>query len=629
MRDIEMKHFGDAGFLYPFDIRFDPNDRAFLDLLPDGRVRFRVWTEPAFSRVVLVLNDGQPRGEPLLRREVGTGDRFVYWEVVVRPASPQLTFSFALKTNDGRAVYWCQHGVDHSVEILDRFKVDLSGMAPFETPEWAQGAVIYQIFPDRFANGDPSNDPAGAAPWGSPPAWLEFQGGDLRGVIDRLPYLADLGAEIIYLNPIFASPSTHKYDCSDYYHVDPAFGGNDALRELVAAAHARGMRVILDASFNHCHPRFFAFQDLVKNGEKSPYKDWFTVHEWPVRVRYRPHLADAARAAGREMYLRYLETFTEVTGVELEPATGEGALVQPTYLAWYGVLDMPKINLSNPETRAYFLDVTRYWLREFDIDGWRMDVARHIVPDFWDDFRKAAKEVKPDAYLLAEIWGNTSPWLQGNQFDGTMNYFFCDLAVDYFARQTMDTPTFLNGTAAMLALYAPQVTACCQNLFSSHDVPRLLHEAGGDRARLRLATLFQLTMPGAPGIYYGDEIGMNGGQDPLNRGAFLWDAPETWDRATLEMTRTLARLRKEHRALRHGDWRLLWQGKNAFAYERATEDERVVVVVNRGAKLEALRLPVTCAEVEVLWGDATAAAVDEGLLLSGLGAQTGVVLRPQ
>jgi cyclomaltodextrinase / maltogenic alpha-amylase / neopullulanase len=626
VRNIEMNYYGDAGFLYPFDIRFDPQDRAFFDLLPDGRVRFRLWTEPAFAEAVLVLNDGQPRGEPMKRLE--DNGRFSYWETIVHPAGPKLIFSFALKTHDGRPVYCCQHGIDHSVELLDRYEIDLSRVAPFETPEWAQGAVIYQIFPDRFANGDLGNDPQGTVPWGSPPAWLEFQGGDLRGITQKLPYLSDLGVDIIYLNPIFASPSTHKYDTADYYQVDPAFGGNDALRELVEASHDRGMRIMLDASFNHCHPRFFAFADLVANGQDSAYKDWFTVYDWPPRVKYRPHLAEQARAAGRETYLRFLEAFPQVTGVALESVKDEGPLVEATYNAWYGVLDMPKINLSNPETRAYFLDVTRYWLREFNVDGWRMDVARHIVPDFWDDFRKAAKEARPDCYLLAEIWGNTSPWLQGNQFDGTMNYFFRDLIVEFFATQKMDAVTFLGGVAAMLALYAPQVTAVCQNLFSSHDVARLLHEAGGDLGRLRLATLCQLTMPGAPGIYYGDEIGMNGGDDPLNRGAFPWDKPETWDLETLELTRELIRLRKAHPAFRSGEWHwLVAHRKDAFAFERVSGDERVVVAINRGKEIDQLPLRVQASGAEVLWGNAQVAADSDGLVLKGLGAQTGVILR--
>ena len=276
----------------------------------------------------------------------------------------------------------------------------------------------------------------------------------------KLDYLSDLGVEILYLTPIFASPSTHKYDTSDYYHVDPGFGGNDALRELVDGVHRRGMHIILDASFNHCHPRFFAFQDLVRNGPESPYRDWFTVHEWPVRVNTgRTWPSRRAQRRRQSRVPAVPGNVLEVCGVELDTISDEGPLVEATYIAWYGVLDMPKINLSNPETRAYFLDVTRYWLREFGIDGWRMDVARHIVPDFWDDFRRAAKEVNPDCYLLAEIWGNTSAWLQGTQFDATMNYFFRDLVVDYFASERLDTAAFLDGVTNILALYAPQVIA--------------------------------------------------------------------------------------------------------------------------------------------------------------------------
>ena len=628
VHDLEMKYYGDAGFLYPFDIRYNPNDRAFCDLLPDGRVHFRIWTQPGFAEAMLVLNDGKPQGIPMAR--LAEDRRFTYWGAVIRPGAAQITYSFAFRLPDGRAVYQCQHGIDHSIEILDRYKLDLRAMTPFETPDWAKGAVIYQIFPDRFANGEPANDPPGTVTWGSRPAWLEFQGGDLQGVTQKLDYLHDLGVDILYLTPVFTSPSTHKYDCSDFYHVDPGFGGDEALRELVDCVHRRGMKIVLDASFNHCHPRFFAFQDLVRNGPNSRYKDWFTVHEWPVRVKYRPHMAEKARAGGREMYLRFLETFPEVTGVQLEEVTEDGPLVEATYLAWYGVLDMPKINLSNPDTRTYFLDVTRYWLQEFKIDGWRMDVARHIVPDFWDDFRRAAKAVQPDCYLLAEIWGNTSPWLQGTRFDATMNYFFRDLVVDYFAVQKMDTATFIDGIAHMLALYAPQVTHCTHNLFSSHDVTRFLHDAEEDISRLRLGLLFLLTMPGAPGIYYGDEIAMSGGDDPDNRRAFPWDKPETWDRETLALTRTLIRLRKEHPALRLGEWRPVWQREDAFVFERALvtehlEGERVLVVINRGDAIERLVLPVHAKRAAVLWGQSQVTVDGESLVL-GIDAQAGVVV---
>jgi cyclomaltodextrinase / maltogenic alpha-amylase / neopullulanase len=628
----ENKYFDTVGFLYPYDVRYDADDRAFCDPLADGSVRFRIWTEPQFAEAVLVYRDDVSRGADM--RCYAADSRFRYWETIILPLTSQITYSFALKTADGHIVYWCQHGVDHAVEELDRWSLDLSTAQPFETPAWMHGAVVYQIFPDRFANGDTANDPEGTRPWGSPPAWLEFQGGDLKGVTQRLDYLADLGVDVLYLTPIFASPSTHKYDTYDYYHVDPGFGGDDALRELVDGLHRRGMKIILDASFNHCHPRFFAFQDLIQNGEASRYRDWFTVKEYPVRVKHRPHMARPLSGTQpadhrRAVYAQWLQQFPVHAGIPLEVLQDEGQEVEPTYLAWYGVLDMPKINQRNPETRAYFMDVTAHWLRKFDIDGWRMDVARHIEPDFWLDFHRAAKAAKPDCYLLAEIWGNTAPWLQGDRFDATMNYIFRDLCVDYFAKATLPTGAFLDGVTRMLSLYVPQVMAATHNLFSSHDVARFRHEAGEDIRCLKLATFFQLTMPGAPGIYYGDEIGITGGPDPDCRRAFPWDAPGTWDRAMLELTRTLTHLRRKHLALKLGDWKLVQMQPDAaaVAFERSYEGERVLVIVNRGDAPATITLPVAASAAQMLYGAGSLIATRETLRVEDIPAWSGVVVR--
>lgn len=624
MNFSEVKYFGKVGFLYPYDIRYDATDRAFCNPLSDGRVQFRLFTELACSEAFLVYNDGTPHGAAM--RAWAADSRFRYWETIIAPAAPRLTYSFALKTADGRLVYFCKHGVDHAVEPLDRWELDLAHVTPFETPDWVKGAVIYQIFPERFANGDPANDPPGVVPWGSPPRWLEYQGGDLAGIVQHLDYLADLGVDILYLTPVFHAPSTHKYDCMDYYHVDPAFGGDEALRELVDALHRRGMKLVLDASFNHCHPRFFAFQDLLAHGPDSRYRDWFTVNEWPIRIKVRPHRTPRIADHRRSQYMAWLQTFPQVTGIPFETLDDDGPALEPTYLAWYNVLDMPKLNQRNPETRAYFMAVTQYWLREFGIDGWRMDVARHIEPDFWADFRRAAKAVRPDCYLLAEIWGNTSPWLQGDQFDATMNYIFRDLCVGYFAKGTLPTADFLEGITRMLSLYAPQVLAVTHNLFSSHDVARFRHEAGEDVRRLRLATIFQLTMPGAAGIYYGDEIGMSGGDDPDCRRAFPWEQPETWDRALLETVRVLIRLRREHPALRLGEWRPVWATEEAFAFERAHAAERILVLINRNGPLERVTLPAEAEGARVLWGTARLAADREALTVVGLAPWDGVVI---
>ncbi len=625
----EVKFFNQVGFLYPHDFRFDPDDRSFCNPLPGGRVQFRLWTEPNMAEAVLVFNDGRVQGSAM--RRYAQDRRFAYWEATITPARSHIIYSFALRTAAGQITYLCRHGIDHAVEPLDRWELDLAQATPFETPDWVKGAVIYQIFPERFANGDPANDPPGVVPWGTPPRWLEYQGGDLRGITQRADYLRDLGVEIVYLTPIFTAPSTHKYNCADYYHVDPEFGGDAALHELVDALHRRDMKLVLDASFNHCHPRFFAFQDLLAHGPDSRYRDWFTVKEWPIRIKVRPQRTPQIADHRGPQYMAWLQTFPEITGIPFETLDDDGPALEPTYLAWYNVLDMPKLNQRNPETRAYFMDVTQYWLREFGIDGWRMDVARHIEPDFWVDFRRAAKSVRPDCYLLAEIWGNTSPWLQGDQFDATMNYIFRDLCVGYFAKTELGTADFLDGITRMLSLYAPQVLAVTHNLFSSHDVARFRYEAGEDVRRLRLATIFQLTMPGAPGLYYGDEIGMSGEDDPDCRRAFPWAQPETWDRELLEDVRALIRLRREHPALRGGEWRLVYPepaagAGDAFAFERVQGDDRVLVVINRGDGPARLALPVATAAPRMLWGRAEISTDGAALMVEGLAAWDAVVL---
>ncbi|MCA9986303.1 MAG: glycoside hydrolase family 13 protein, partial [Anaerolineales bacterium] len=615
----EMRFYEQLGSLFCFDVRFNPAERACLDPLPDGQIRFRVQTEPGFAEMQLVYRDDQVRAASFSCR--ARDSRFQYWEVTIRPVTPDFRYSLALKHDDGQVAYYGRHGLTHVVETPWHFAA--AAHVPFATPAWMQGAVMYQIFPERFANGAMGNDPAGTVPWGSPPKPFEFQGGDLQGVEQHLDYLAELGIDVIYFNPINVSPSNHKYDAIDYYHVDPAFGGDEALRALVAAAHARKIRVIVDASFNHCYPQFFAFRDLMLHGENSRYRDWFTVHEFPIQVRYRPHLL----AERSPYYKRYVEEFGKRSGVPLVALHDDGPAIEPTYEAWYGVISMPQLNQQNPETRAYFLDVTQHWLREFDVDGWRMDVVQFVADDFWPDFRQAAKVAKPDCYLLSEVWGDTSHWLQGDKFDATMNYLFRDLCLGYFARQEMSTATFLEGVNRMAHLYPPQVLAVNQNLLSSHDVPRFLELAGGDKTRLKLATFFQLTFPGAASIYYGDEIGMMGGHDPDNRRAFPWQDRAGWDDSLHAYFQALIQLRRRLPALRQGDWRLLSQAGDLFAYLRETPEQRLLVLINRGESAGEIQLRVPDQQGEVVFGQASLEQGADGIWARAVPAASGVVVR--
>lgn len=593
------RHVDDAGVLglpgdvSPWDVRFDPGDIRHVERLDDATIRITVWAEPDLVEAWLVTrtSDRDVLAHPMTATSVS--GRFGYWSVTL-PAR-EIEYSFAFRSAEGAPVYVVPTGVAVAVERLDRWRLDPAAARHIDTPAWVRGAVIYQIFPDRFANGDATIEPPDLDPWGSEPKPRRFQGGDLVGITDRIDYLAALGIDAIYLNPIFASPSNHRYDTIDYHQVDPALGGNQALHDLVDAAHARGVRVILDASFNHVHPRFFAFTDLIRRGERSPYRDWFVVHDWPVRLRLRPGVRTAS-------WMReWVPVWSRELGMEVEEVSSPGPAVETTYETWSGVPSMPRVNLANPEARNYMLDVAARWVRDFDVDGWRMDVARYVDPDFWDDFRRVVKAAKPDAYLLSEIMGDTGAWLQGDRFDATMNYTFRSIALRYLARDTLDGAGFFDEAGRLIAQYPWAVTLANQNLIGSHDTPRFLTEAGGELWRLRLATVLQLTFPGAPGIYYGDEVGLAGANDPGCRGAFPWDI----DHAAHPVHRTvteLTGLRRKRRSLVSGTFAPLHTSGSLVVFERVEGRQRTIVAINPGPRKATFHLP---RPATVRWGTAS------------------------
>lgn len=589
----ERNSYNALGTLRLHDVRFNPDNIAHCNPLPDGRVQIRIQTEHAITEGRFIYNDGLVTTLDLVHLD--DCSRWRYWEVVFEPNDANLGYCFHFMTDSGRPYYYGGRGMTHVVET--RFELNLNTQRPVTTPSWAQHNPIYQIFPERFHNGNPDLplQPERTHAWGSPPESTMFMGGDLVGIAEKIDHIKNLGMKTIYLNPIFQSISNHKYDTTDFYNVDESFGGNQALRDLVTAAHKRDMKVVLDASFNHVHPTFFAFQDIVKNGPDSDYWDWFTIYEWPIQIGFRPHaIPENLRAhEGYQKYVNYLRTIEQSAGipmVELDPSD-EGDLFEPTYMAWYNVINMPKLNQMNPACRQYFLDVAVHWIKEFDIDGWRMDVAQFVPDGFWQEFYAACKAAKPSCYLFAEIWGDTSHWLQGNMFDGTMNYLFRDMALDYFASQTLSSAGLKDALLRLDANYAPQITAVNQNLLSSHDVNRFLNMAGEDKTKFALATVFQMALPGAPGVYYGDEVGMTGGHDPDNRRAFIWEE-STWDKDQLALTRTLIALRDSHPALKGGRLRWLTTCDDAFCLSRKDDDSEVVIAINRGKNVQTLAVSV-------------------------------------
>jgi neopullulanase len=440
-----------------------------------------------------------------------------------------------------------------------------------QTPEWVRDAVFYQIFPDRFARSLTLPKPSHLDEWGATPTRHGYQGGDLVGVVERLDYLKDLGVNAIYFTPIFQSASNHRYHTHDYYQVDPMLGGNDALRRLLDEAHARGMRVVLDGVFNHASRGFFQFHDILENGADSAYLDWFVVSGFPLNAY------DADK--------------------------------KPAYKAWWGLPALPKFNTDTPAVREFLWGVGTRWV-DFGIDGWRLDVANEIDDDaFWQEFRRRVRARNPEAYIVGEVWVGSTRWVNGgDMWDAVMNYLFTRACLPFFIGPSIDddalrptslfpvgpadAETFHVNIEALLKLYPWGATSVMLNLLGSHDMARFLTLARGDTSALRLATLFQMTYPGAPSIYYGDEVGMAGGHDPANRGAFPWHRPETWDTDLLHDFQRMIALRHAHPALRRGSFTGLYAAEGVFAYARRLGDETFLIALNASKGTRRVDVPV-------------------------------------
>jgi cyclomaltodextrinase len=487
--------------------------------------------------------------------KVAADARFDYWEVAIKPPYKRVSYCFRFKA--GSETVWMTEsyiGHDQPTPTGDYYdfpyvhEIDLNTV-----PEWAKSAIFYQIFPDRFANGDPSNDPEGTVPWGSQPTIDNFFGGDLKGIIDNLDYLVDLGITALYLTPVFEAPSNHKYDTVNYKKVDPAFGSNDILRKLVDACHSMGIRVMLDAVFNHCSEQFPPFKDVLEYGEESKYADWFHIEKYPLEVN---------------------------NGI-------------PTYDTFGFFGNMPKLNTANPKVKHYLMDVAEYWIREVGIDGWRLDVANEVDHHFWRDFRKVVKAANPEAYIVGEVWNDSLKWLMGDQFDSVMNYPFSNKLLEFFSNSEMDGFTFANRMGGLLMRYPQQTNEVIFNLLCSHDTPRVLTCLHEDKRRLKLCVVFLLTYMGTPCIFYGDEIGITGGTDPDCRKSMEWDQ-QRQDRELYDFYKLLIGLRRNHEVLIHGSFRFLKAGlgDQRIIYERVNDKEHFTIWMNNTEEPTVLSHPM-------------------------------------
>jgi glycosidase len=425
----------------------------------------------------------------------------------------------------------------------------LSQSTKIDIPAWLTDAVFYQIFPERFYNGDTINDPADTQPWGATPKYNNYFGGDLKGVTDKLDYVQSLGFNAIYFNPVFESNSNHKYHTKDYFKIDPHFGDDNVFKLLIDECHKRGIKVVIDGVFNHTGIDFFAFADIVKNEKNSKFLHWYKVHSFPV---------------------------------QLPPA-------KPNYEAWWGMGDLPKLMADDPDVKKYLFDATRKWT-EMGIDGWRLDVPNEMSHDFWIEWRNLVKSINPNCYIVGEIWEDASPWLKGDQFDAVMNYLFRDAVNLYFVFNKLNVKQF-DSLLSIPRKYPKEVQFALQNLVGSHDTERFLTLTKGNTAKVKLVALFQMTYIGAPMVYYGDEIGMMGGRDPDCRRTMVWDTLH-WNIDLRNFYKKLIDLRKQNKVFTRGSYKTILTDskRDLFGFLREFENEKAIVILNTSNNCQTVKL---------------------------------------
>ena len=476
----------------------------------------------------------------IVMKKVATSQFHDYYEAQVRMHLICLRYFFEFTDMQGERVYYGNYEFDKEY-ITNRDRMfdcpqNLREEEMFEVPDWAANKVVYQIFPSRFA----ASQPVDKKLWYKAPITpMDDLHGDFRGIIDHLDHIQDLGIDVIYMTPSFKSNSCHKYDTIDYYEIDPSFGTKEELKELVQKAHDRGMKVVMDAVFNHTGKEFFAFKDILEKGEKSKYLDWYYIDELPLKGKW-------------------------------------GEIPNFLCFGYYG--GMPKLNLKNPEVEKYITDVACYWIRECDIDGWRLDVGDEISHFFWKRFRRAIKAVKKDMLIIGEIWHYAGDFLEGDEWDTVMNYPFYLNLIDLLADEKISVSQFVQNLGYLKGRLHKKCYPLMWNLIDSHDTARFLHLCKDNKKKQHLAAAFQLLLPGMPMIYYGDEYAMPGANDPDCRRGMYWDE-EYQDKEMFEWYKRLLQVRKAHTCI--------VEGELAESITR-DEDETIVLIRKNGEETIAL-----------------------------------------
>ena len=442
---------------------------------------------------------------------------------------------------DGNTWYFSEDGVTKEYKFEEAFynffqMPYINKNDVMDTVEWMRSAVFYQIFVERFRQGNEKKDTSYInMKWDEKPTPKSFAGGDLAGIIEKMDYLKELGINALYLTPVFRSISNHKYDIIDYFTVDPQFGTKEELRQLVKLAHENGIRVVLDAVFNHCSMEMQQFQDVLEKGRESRFYDWFII---------------------------------------------DGDFPEPekmNYECFAACNYMPKLNTANEEVQDFLLEIAIYWIREADIDGWRLDVSDEVSHGFWRRFRKAVKKEKPDSVIIGENWHDAYAYLMGDQYDSIMNYAFTKACLDYFAKGVFSAKDMADKLNSNLMRNTEQVNRMMLNLLDSHDTHRFFTEVNKDKDKMLAAIALEMVFEGAPCLYYGTELCMEGGYDPDSRRGFPWDT-KSWDMDFLEKVKELIRIRKQP-AVQYGEIKIE-EEQEMLHVERMWENSKIILRIN-------------------------------------------------
>ncbi len=469
-------------------------DSNFCFPLSDHEITIRLRVDAAdhFAKVELVYNSKYLiQGQQLVKTMARAYDdgTFAYYEITLDLKDTRLAYVFRLYEGS-QAYYFSERGLtqtyDFNLSYYDFFQFPFINDADvIKVPAWTKKALFYEIFVDRFNKGDTTKDQSYITmKWGAIPTNHDYAGGDLKGIIQKLDYIKGWGFNALYLTPIFKSRSYHKYDIEDYDKVDSQFGNLDDLKALVKKAHKRDIKVVLDGVFNHCSWNLKQFQDVVKNGRASPYADWF--------IFKGDHLN----------------------------------LDEPNYEMFAFCKDMPKLNSSNSEVQRFVCDIGARYVKEYGIDGWRLDVSDEVSHDLWRGFRKTVKALNPDCLILGENWHDSYPFLIGDQFDGVMNYPFTKACLDGFKKPGLSAAALAGRLNGLLVREKGPINQMMLNLLDSHDTHRFFSEVDEDKDRLLAALALLLVYPGMPCVYYGTEIPLPGGYDPDSRRCFPWGQPQ-------------------------------------------------------------------------------------------------------